>query len=145
MPRDISGVSNLIGNVKKTGRYKMEVCQGEKFSWEDTIFDKDITDTLVFKTNVRRVLPGSKITITNLKRNKAVVRFTWRASIGKNPVKIFYLVYNDDKCDYPGNGFSVFRIEVRNSTNAGPDIPICAGDTAYILSLIHISEPTRPY
>jgi hypothetical protein len=43
-------------------------------------------------------------------------------------------VYNDDKCDYPGNGFSVFRIEVRNSTNAGPDIPICAGDTAYIVA-----------
>lgn len=133
IPKDISGVSN-VQNALRLDSFGIQVCNGMIMSFEDTIFDKDITDTLVFKTNVRRVLPGSKITITNLKRNKAVVRFTWRASIGKNPVKIFYLVYNDDKCDYPGNGFSVFRIEVRNSTNAGSDIPICAGDTAYIVA-----------
>jgi gliding motility-associated-like protein len=129
IPKDISGVSN-VQNGQKLGPYKIQVCNGMTLSFEDTIYDKDVTDTLVFQSNHSKVLPGSQMSVTSLAKNKAVVRFTWRASVGKNPVKIFYLVYNDDRCNYPGNGFSVFEIEVKNSTNAGADITVCKGDTA---------------
>lgn len=132
VPRDISGVSNLIGNVKKTGRYKMEVCQGEKFSWEDTIFDKDATDTLRFESNMGAGvgLPGMTMTKTFLSRNKAVLKFEWTAVIGKNPIKSFFISFDDDRCDFPGNGFSVFELSVLNATSAGPDIIVCQGDSA---------------
>lgn len=130
IPKDISGVSN-VQNASKLGDYKIQVCNGEVMSFEDTIHDQDVTDTLVFNSNYAKVLPGATMKVTPLAKNKAVVKYTWRASVGKNPVKIFYLVYNDDRCNYPGNGFSVFEIEVKNSTNAGADISVCRGDTAY--------------
>ena len=134
IPKDVSGISNIQGTgVKKLGRFKLQVCNGFTFSFEDTIVDPDASDTLIFNSNHDRVLPGSKMTVIKLKKNKAVVRFTWTASIGNNPVKIFYLVFNDDRCNYPGNGFNVYEIEVRNSTSAGPDQSICVGvDTAFI-------------
>ncbi|MCB0479979.1 MAG: gliding motility-associated C-terminal domain-containing protein [Flavobacteriales bacterium] len=134
VPRDISGISNLQGkNAVKLGGYKLQVCNGTTVSWEDTIYDPDAADTLVFTSNYAQVMPGATMQTTFLARNKAVVKFTWYASIGISPVKIFYMVFNDDKCDYPGNGFSVFEIQVQNSTGAGPDILLCAGvDTAFI-------------
>ena len=111
VPRDISGVSNLQGkNAVKLGKYKMQVCNGTTVSWEDTVYDADASDTLVFQSNHAQVLPGSTMQTTFLAKNKAVVKFTWYATIGINPVKIFYMVFNDDRCDYPGNGFAVFEM-----------------------------------
>ncbi|UTW64293.1 gliding motility-associated C-terminal domain-containing protein [bacterium SCSIO 12741] len=133
VPKDVSGVSNLIGNAQKIGRYAIEVCQGETFSWSDTIRDPD-PDSLYFETNVDRVLPGATQTITFLKRNEAVVTHTWTAVIGENPVKSFFISFDDNKCDYPGNGFSAFEIQVRNATNAGPDQVICIGDDVNLLA-----------
>jgi gliding motility-associated-like protein len=130
IPKDISGVSN-VKNAAKLGPYKIQVCNGEVLQFEDTIYDRDVNDTLMFYSNYDKVLPGSKMDIIRLAKNKAVVRYTWKASIGKNPVKIFFVVFNDDRCNYPGNGFSVFEIEVKNSTNAGADITVCRGDTAF--------------
>ena len=72
------------------------------------------------------------MTVNYITKTKAVVKWTWRASIGINPVKIFYLVFNDDFCTYPGNGFSVFELNVRNSTNAGRDTAVCRGDTVHL-------------
>jgi gliding motility-associated-like protein len=138
IPRDISGMSNISGkNIAQLDTYKLQVCSGTIVSWEDTIYDPDATDTLVFYSNSAQVLPGSQMTVIQLKpttnQTKAVVRWTWTASIGLNPVKVFFLVFNDDRCDYPGNGFSVFEIEVRNSTTLPPDFSVCMGaDTAYI-------------
>ncbi len=134
VPRDVSGISNIQGdNYTRIGDYQLEVCNGEYISWEDTIVDIDsgITtiDTLLFQSNFDKVLPGATMSINYLSRTKAVVRWNWRATIGLNPVKIFYLVFNDNYCQYPGNGFSVFEINVRNSTNAGRDTAVCAGDT----------------
>jgi len=140
IPRDISTISNIQvydttkkGGAIKLAPYRIQVCNGVLFSWEDTIEDPDANDTLVFNSNYDKVLPGAQMTVIKLKKNKAVVRFTWRADIGNNPVKIFYLVFNDDRCNYPGNGFNVYTLEVRNSTSAGPDKAICLGvDTAII-------------
>ncbi|MBD81338.1 MAG: hypothetical protein CL840_20645, partial [Crocinitomicaceae bacterium] len=129
VPRDISGISNIVGNATKTGRFKMEVCQGEKFSWEDTIYDADITDTLIFESNINEGLPGATMNITSLTRNKAVVKFEWTAVIGLNPIKTFFISFDDNKCDYPGNGFSLFEISVLNATSAGPDRVVCIGDS----------------
>lgn len=140
VPKDLTGITNIqvykdtsiitgnkVKRVKKLGSHKLQVCNGTKFSWDVFVSDPDTTDTLVFNTNVATVLPGAGMTVTKLSRNTANVRFTWKASIGKNPVKVFYMVFNDDQCNYPGNGFSVFEIEVRNSTDAGEDTAICLG------------------
>ena len=134
VPRDISGISNIQGdNYTRVSDFQLEVCNGEYISFEDTIVDIDSTvgtlDTLVFQSNFNKVLPGATMSINYLSRTKAVVRWNWRASIGLNPVKIFYLVFNDNYCQYPGNGFSVFELNVRNSTNAGRDTAVCRGDT----------------
>ena len=134
VPRDISGISNLQGkNAVKLGKNTLQVCNGTNISWEDTIYDADKNDTLLFNTNLDSVLKGATMKVTFLSKNKAVVKFSWYAQLVGNPVKRFYLVFNDDKCDYPGNGFSVFELQVRNSTGAGEDLVVCAGvDTAYL-------------
>ncbi|MBD77826.1 MAG: hypothetical protein CL840_02640, partial [Crocinitomicaceae bacterium] len=130
VPRDISGISNLKGNATKTGNYSITVCQGEKISWEDTIHDPNVTDTLIFQSNMSDIIPRATMTKTFLSRNKCVLKFEWTAVIGKHPVKNFFVSYDDDRCDFPGNGLSGFTIEVRNSTNAGPDHRIvCIGDS----------------
>ncbi|UTW64294.1 hypothetical protein KFE98_09195 [bacterium SCSIO 12741] len=136
IPIDSSGISNVQGkSAIRLSKYKLQVCNGTTFSFEDTIYDKDIGDTLAFNSNHDQVMPGSQMTVTSITSNKAVVKFTWTASIGNNPIKIFYLVFNDDKCDYPGNGFSVFEIQVRNATSAGPDMAVCMGaDTVTVVA-----------
>ena len=134
VPRDVSGISNIQGkNYTLIDSFRLEVCNGEYITFEDTIVDIDSAagkpDTLVFSSNYNKVLPGATMRVNYITKTKAVVQWTWRASIGLNPVKIFYLVFNDDFCDYPGNGFSVFELNVRNSTNAGRDTAVCRGDT----------------
>jgi len=130
-PKDISGISNLKG-ATKTGINEMEVCRGSKFSWSDTIEDPDGTDSLWFGSNLNEVLPGAKMTTTVLTRNKAVVNFEWTASVGNNPNKMFFLKYDDNRCDFPLSGYSVFKIKVKNGTFAGEDQVVCEGDTAFL-------------
>ncbi|MGB0403434.1 MAG: PKD domain-containing protein [Salibacteraceae bacterium] len=134
LPHGTGSISNLTGkNTTKLGNYKLQACNGTTFSFEDTIFDPDATDTLVFLSNHDIAMPGSQMTVNVLQKNKAVVKFTWKADIGLNPTKNFFLVFNDDRCNYPGNGFSVYEIEVKNATAAGEDQAICLGvDTAYL-------------
>ena len=137
VPRDVSGISNIQGkNYTLIDSFRLEVCNGEYITFEDTIVDIDSAagkpDTLVFSSNYNKVLPGATMRVNYITKTKAVVQWTWRASIGLNPVKIFYLVFNDDFCDYPGNGFSVFELNVRNSTNAGRDTAVCRGDTVHL-------------
>lgn len=137
VPRDVSGISNIKAqNYTLLDSFKLEVCNGEYITFEDTIVDIDSAsttpDTLIFNSNYSKVLPGATMNVNYITKTKAVVQFNWRASIGINPVKVFYLVFNDDFCDYPGNGFSVFEINVRNSTNAGRDTAICLGDSAHL-------------
>ncbi len=137
VPRDVSGISNIKGkNYTLLDSFRLEVCNGEWITFEDTIVDIDSAasklDTLIFSSNYNKVLPGATMTVNYITKTKAVVRWNWRAAIGLNPIKVFYLVFNDDYCDYPGNGFSVFELNVRNSTNAGPDTAICRGDTAFL-------------
>ncbi|MBD80431.1 MAG: hypothetical protein CL840_16060 [Crocinitomicaceae bacterium] len=91
MPKDISGVSNLSANATKTNPYGIRVCQGEKISWHDTIYDPDITDILHFESNIADVLPGATWSKTFLTRNKAVLKFEWFAVIGGNPIKSFFV------------------------------------------------------
>jgi gliding motility-associated-like protein len=137
VPRDVSGISNVQGkNYTLVDSFRMEVCNGEYITFEDTIVDIDSAagkpDTLIFSSNYDKVLTGATMTVNYITKTKAVVKWSWRASIGINPVKIFYLVFNDDFCDYPGNGFSVFELNVRNSTNAGRDTAVCKGDTVHL-------------
>jgi gliding motility-associated-like protein len=137
IPRDISGISNIQGNkIVQLDTFTLQVCSGELISFEDTIYDPDLSDTLIFFSNSPVVLPGSQMTVIQLKqqlnKNMAVVRWTWRATVGLNPIKRFFVVFNDDQCDYPGNGFSVFEIQVLNSTYAGEDTALCRLDTLSI-------------
>ena len=135
VPRDISGISNLQGNAKRIGKYALEVCEGTQITWDDTIVDIDRNDTLLFATNVDSVLKGVTWTRIPIARNQAVVRFTWRANILLGQYYTFFLAFDDDRCDYPGNGFSVFEMNVRPAASAGPDQYVCKGDTAYIDAL----------
>ncbi|UTW64257.1 gliding motility-associated C-terminal domain-containing protein [bacterium SCSIO 12741] len=128
VPKDVSGVSNIKGKATKIGRYALEVCQGETIEWEDTLVDQDF-DSIYVTHNLALAMPGLQMTEIPLARNKKIVRFKWTATIGDNPVKNFFIAFDDDNCDFPGNGFSVFEIHVRNATSAGPDQTICAGDT----------------
>lgn len=139
VPRDVSGISNIKGqNYTLLDSFRLEVCNGEYITFEDTIVDIDSAsttpDTLIFNSNYNKVLPGATMTVNYITKTKAVVQWNWRASVGINPVKIFYLVFNDDFCDYPGNGFSVFEINVRNSTNAGRDTAVCRGDSVQLIA-----------
>jgi hypothetical protein len=133
VPRDISGVSNITGQAMKLGRFKIEVCEGQTFGWDDTLQDPDVLDTLYISTNMQDVLPGATVQYISLNRRTTVARFSWRAVIGGTSiVKSFFLEFNDNRCDYPGKGFSVFEIIVKPATSAGPDQNVCIGDTVMV-------------
>jgi gliding motility-associated-like protein len=133
VPVEVSGVANVQGkNVKKINSHTVQVCNGETFSFSDTIKDPDSNDTLIFKSNYNDALPGANMSINSISRNLAVVTFTWRANLGNNPLRTFFLEFNDDRCIYPGHGLTIFTIEIVNSTAAGPDKIVCKGDTAFI-------------
>lgn len=137
VPRDITGITNLKGNAKKLGKYTLEVCEGEVISWQDTIYDKDAQDTLYFASNVDSVLSSIKWKVIRIpgQSNKAVVQYDWRARIKEGQYHTFFLSFDDDRCNYPGNGFSVFNVFVRPAASAGPDQHICLGDTAHLDAL----------
>ncbi len=128
VPKDVSGVSNLKGKATKIGRYSIEVCQGETIEWDDTIKDPNPYDSIYVTHNTGAAMPNMQITEIPISRNQKVVRFKWTAVIGDNPVKNFFIAFDDNNCDFPGNGFSVFEIQVRNATSAGPDLTVCKGD-----------------
>ncbi|MGB0403230.1 MAG: T9SS type A sorting domain-containing protein [Salibacteraceae bacterium] len=130
VPKDISGITNIQGNGIKTGKYTLQVCSGEAISWEDTIYDGDVLDTLLLSTNVSEVLKGATYSITSLLRNKTVIKFNWVASnIGGNK-KYINLNYNDGRCDFPARGASIIEINVLAAASAGKDQIVCKGDTA---------------
>ncbi|MGB0403229.1 MAG: T9SS type A sorting domain-containing protein [Salibacteraceae bacterium] len=135
VPKDISGISNLQGNAQKLGKYSLEVCEGEVISWEDTIYDKDVLDTLFFASNVDSILEGVTFTTQSLARNSALIKFSWRAKLAEGQYKTFFVAFDDDRCDFPGNGYSVFDIKVNPSADTGPDQFICNGDTAKLDAL----------
>ncbi len=111
----------------------MEVCNGELITWDDTLSDPDRGDSIYVETNLKRVMPNAKMEIISIgKRNSIVVRFTWRAILGKDPIKHFFISFTDDKCDIPGNGNSLFEIDVKASIATGPDRNVCKGDTVFL-------------
>jgi len=129
IPKDISGISNLKGNATQTGRYSIVVCQGEKISWSDTIFDPDQNDSIHLRSNIGKALPGARMSTTYLSRNKVVVTFNWLAGYTKSRDRILYLVFDDNRCDFPGNSASVFIIKNNVAAYAGPDQTVCKGDS----------------
>ena len=134
VPEDISGISNITGKATLLSAYKLEVCNGDLITWEDTLEDPDRGDTIRFiETNLNRVMPGARMDVVSIgQRNKIVVRFTWRAVMGIDPIKSFFMTFTDDKCDIPGSGFSVFELDVKPSAALDPDMYVCKGDTAYM-------------
>ncbi|MGB0403231.1 MAG: T9SS type A sorting domain-containing protein [Salibacteraceae bacterium] len=134
-PTDISGISNLQGNVVKTGKYSFQVCEGAQISWQDTIYDPDVLDTLFFDSNVDSILKGVQYSVQSLARNMAVLNFTWTARSDGNNHKVFYVSYDDDRCDFPSNGYSGFEIEVLPGAGAGNDQTVCMGDTVFMEAL----------
>ncbi|MEJ6624667.1 MAG: T9SS type A sorting domain-containing protein, partial [Flavobacteriaceae bacterium] len=56
----------------------------------------------------------------------------WKAVLGKDPIKHFFISFTDDKCDIPGNGNSLFEIDVKASIATGPDRNVCKGDTVFL-------------
>ena len=134
-PSDVSGISNLQGNVTKTGKYSLQVCEGELISWSDTIEDPDLLDTLYFNSNVTSILPGVQYSVLPLARNRAVLNFSWVSRSDGINYKVFFISFDDDKCDFPGNGNSGFEIEVLPGAGAGVDQSICKGDTAFLEAL----------
>ena len=133
VPVDKSGISNITGRATLLSSYKMEVCNGDLITWEDTIEDPDRGDTLQVQSNLLRVMPNAKMEIISIgKRNSIVVRFTWRAVMGADPIKSFFMTYTDNKCNIPGSGFSVFELDVKPSAALDPDKYVCKGDTAFL-------------
>ena len=133
VPVDKSGISNISGQATLLAKYKMEVCNGELITWDDTLSDPDRGDSIYVETNLKKVMPNAKMEIISIgKRNSIVVRFTWRAVLGKDPVKHFFISFTDDKCDIPGNGNSLFEIDVKASIATGPDRNVCKGDAVFL-------------
>ena len=134
VPIDKSGISNITGRATLLSSYKMEVCNGDLITWEDTLFDPDRGDSLYVLTNMKRIMPNATMTIVPIvgQRNSIVVRFSWRAVMGLDPIKSFFITFTDDKCDVPGSGFSVFELDVKPSAALDPDQYVCLGDTAFL-------------
>lgn len=131
VPKDISGISNITGkNASKLDSFKIQVCNGTTITFNDTILDPDTADTLYFKSNYIDAMPGSTMRVISLQKNEAVVEFTWKVDLANDPLRSFFVEYNDNSCNFPGHGLSVFEIQIVNSTQVGPDQAICKGDTS---------------
>ncbi|MDE0770712.1 MAG: hypothetical protein OSB25_00735, partial [Salibacteraceae bacterium] len=116
IPEDKSGISNMTGRATLLSSYKIEVCNGDLITWDDTLSDADKGDSIYVETNMNRSMPNATMTIIPTgQRNVIVVRFKWRAVMGNDPIKSFFISFSDDKCDVPGSGFSVFELDVKPS------------------------------
>ena len=135
-PRDISGISNVIGNAKRLGRWSLEMCEGDVVQWEDTLADPNSNDSIYVLTNVDSVLTGVTWSIIPTgKKNVSVIRWRWRAKLDAGQYLTYFISFDDNFCPFPGNGIGQFEIYVRPAASAGPDQTVCKGDTAFIDAL----------
>ena len=133
LPKDVSGISNIVGNAVKTGPYELEVCEGQRISWVDTIYDPDVIDSLHLESNIGDVLEGGTYKVTPLQSNMAIVKFEWTAKLGiHGQLCSFFLEFDDNSCFNMGNGASIFTIRVLPAVRTNGDQVICQGDTAVL-------------
>ena len=126
-------IGNLTGNAFINNKDEIEVCEGQLISWDDTLSDPDLNDTLYLTSNVSTILPGVSMNVISTgKKNSSIARFTWRAKAGSQLRKQYFLRLSDDKCDIPGIADHLFKVKVNIGVSAGPDLNVCLGDTAKI-------------
>jgi len=136
-PYDTLGITNYtgVGYVNYTNNL-IEVCLGDSFSFDLTIWDyvgyrEDTLDTLLIKSNVQSILPGSSFNINAIDDSVHVVTIGWRATQTGSLTNVFFVQTSDDACPVPGFTTSSYSVKVIPSTEAGPPHILCRGvDTA---------------
>ena len=135
-------------NVTGTGFVFAEISNSCGTSY-DTIQVNALPDVPALNLGVDQTLcPGEIITLTP---GIANVQYLWQDGSTGNSYQstveetIILVISND--CGSTSDTLEVIESTQGPQVDLGNDIQVCAGETVTIqsLSLIHISEPTRPY
>lgn len=138
-PYDTLGIQNYTGvGYVDYANNLVEVCLGDTFSFELTIWDyvgyrEDSLDTLIITSNVSSILPGATFTINAINDSVHTVTIGWRARQTGSLTNTFFVQSNDDACPVPGFTSSSYTVKTIPATEAGPEQYICRGvDTASV-------------
>lgn len=131
LPFETGGISS-VSNATKTSKYELELCENAAATWSDTIKDINASDSLHIYSNIADVLPGAKYSIKYLKRNEAIVTYSWTGQRHKHNQHNYFVLFSDNVCPKPGIGIVVYKVKLNEGLNLGNDITICKGDTAFL-------------
>ena len=99
-PKYTYGIHKVTG-ATKIDSFRINVKAGSKFTIEDTLYAPSTTDTLVIYSDYAKILPGSKLKITQIAKNKLHYKFSWTPPLSVRGTNYLHLTLSDDACDYP--------------------------------------------
>lgn len=118
-------IDNLTGTANQTGGFSLELCDGGSFSFNITIADSNLQDTITLTSNVNTVLPGSIFTTTGI--NPVTATISWSPPGGSTFFNYFTVFANDGACPIAGIQSYVYQVSVIPGTVAGPDTSVLCG------------------
>ncbi len=126
-----SGIINYTGDGTVIAPNEIELCIGDSFCFELEFTDLNSNDSIFIASNIGLALPGATVTQLTF-QSPAIAQVCWTAtaSVPANNTVVFNA--KDNACPMFGITFYPIKVNVIQSTYAGPDQTLCAGDDAII-------------
>lgn len=134
VPNQADGViTNIVGNATQLSDYSIELCDGENFSFDISVSDPDLGDSITFTSNLEQVFPGA--TMTQVHGNPATASIFIPTTGGNLNFNSFVIYADDNGCSISGIQTYVYEVHINKSTVAGEDAFIICGDQGAALSV----------
>ncbi len=130
-PVEPAGITNYVGQGSMIAPNEIEMCVGDTFCFELEFTDLNAGDSIFISSNIALALPGA--TFNQLTwQSPAVAEVCWTASSAvASPTSVVFNA-RDNACPMFGITFYPIVVNIIESTDAGPDQTICAGDSAVL-------------
>lgn len=119
------------GTAQQIDAFTLTMCQFDTINFSVSFNDANTSDSLSIYDNILAQLPGAQYNITG--KNPLTLNINWIAPSGTadNTINLFITV-KDNFCPYQTIQNYVYKILIKPGANAGKDLQICSGDTAYL-------------
>ncbi|MCB9189731.1 MAG: gliding motility-associated C-terminal domain-containing protein [Flavobacteriales bacterium] len=130
-PVEPSGISNFSAGGIQLSSNEIEVCPGDSISFQLQFTDLNPGDSIFISSNLNVALPGAYFHQLTY-QSPAIAEIQWVAttSVPSNTNVVFNA--RDNACPMFGITFFPLSIFINPGVDAGPDVILCAGDTAYL-------------
>jgi len=135
--RRVGSIENFSGSATKLNSKSVEMCIGDNFQFDVFSFDADLLDSMSVRSNVKEVLPGAHLSFSHPsgRTDSIIATISWTATSLPGPFYSFYLEFSDNHCPLVALSYLTYKVYLKPSTYAGPDLTICNGSQSATLQV----------